>query len=90
MDPALYNTFLSIAAAMFVVSFLLTTWRIVKGPNSMDRLVGMDGFIAMFQCAMAIYICWTLDTTVSNAMLVVALLGFISTVSVTRFRKRDN
>lgn len=90
MDPALYNTFLAIAAAMFVVSFLLTTWRIVKGPNSMDRLVGMDGFIAMFQCAMAVYICWTLDTTVSNAMLVVALLGFISTVSVTRFRKRDN
>lgn len=90
MDPAIYNSLLSIAAAMFVISFLLTTWRIVKGPNSMDRLVGMDGFIAMSQCAVAVYICWTLDTTVTNAMLVVALLGFISTVSVTRFRKRDN
>lgn len=90
MDPIIYNTGLSIAAAMFVIAFLITTWRIVKGPNSMDRLVGMDGFIAMFQCSMAVYICWTLDTTVSNAMLVVALLGFISTVSVTRFRKRDN
>ena len=55
-----------------------------------SRLVGMDGFVAMFQCAVAVYICWTLDTTVTNAMLVVALLGFISTVSVTRFRKRDN
>ena len=90
MDPAVYNVLLSIAAAMFVISFLLTTWRIVKGPNSMDRLVGMDGFVAMFQCAVAVYICWTLDTTVTNAMLVGALLGFISTVSVTRFRKRDN
>ncbi|WP_300908090.1 monovalent cation/H+ antiporter complex subunit F [Corynebacterium stationis] len=90
MDPAIYNSLLSIAAVMFVISFLLTTWRIVKGPNSMDRLVGMDGFVAMFQCAVAVYICWTLDTTVTNAMLVVALLGFISTVSVTRFRKRDN
>ncbi|APT95883.1 cation:proton antiporter [Corynebacterium stationis] len=90
MDPAIYNSLLSIAAAMFVISFLLTTWRIVKGPNSMDRLVGMDGFVAMCQCAVAVYICWTLDTTVTNAMLVVALLGFISTVSVTRFRKRDN
>ena len=50
----------------------------------------MDGLVAMFQCALATYICWTLDTTVSNAMLVVALLGFISTVSVTRFRKRDS
>ena len=73
MDPAVYNVLLSIAAAMFVISFLLTTWRIVKGPNSMDRLVGMDGFVAMFQCAVAVYICWTLDTTVTNAMLVVAL-----------------
>ena len=90
MDPAIDNSLLSIAAAMFVISFLLTTWRIVKGANSMDRLVGMDGFVAMFQCAVAVYICWTLDTTVTNAMLVVALLGFISTVSVTRFRKRDN
>ena len=90
MDPAIYNSRLSIAASMFGISFLLTTWLIVKGTNSMDRLVGMDGFVAMFQCAVAVYICWTLDTTVTNAMLVVALLGFISTVSVTRFRKRDN
>lgn len=49
----------------------------------------MDGLVAMFQCALATYICWTLNTTVVSAMLVVALLGFISTVSVTRFRKRD-
>ncbi|MDY3126985.1 MAG: monovalent cation/H+ antiporter complex subunit F [Corynebacterium sp.] len=90
MDDALYNSFLAVAAGMIVIAFLITTWRILAGPNSMDRLIGFDGFIAMFQCAMAVYICWSLDTTVSNAMLVVALLGFISTVSVTRFRKRDN
>ena len=59
------------------------------GPNSLDRIVGMDGFVAIFQCALATYICWSLDSTVVNAMLVVALLGFISTVSVTRFRRRD-
>ena len=50
----------------------------------------MDGFTAMFQCALATYMCWSLNTTVASAMLVIALLGFISTVSVTRFRKRDN
>ena len=84
MDTGLYNILLTAAAGFLVVAFLITTWRIVVGPNSLDRLV------AMFQCAMATYICWSLDTTVSNAMLVVALLGFISTVSVTRFRKRDS
>ena len=64
-------------------------WRILTGPNSMDRMLGLDGFVAMLQCALATYIVWTLDTTVANAMLVIALLGFIASVSVARFRKRD-
>ncbi|QGU08359.1 putative monovalent cation/H+ antiporter subunit F [Corynebacterium occultum] len=89
MDPAIYNSILIIASLFFSASFLMTMWAILIGPNSLDRLLGLDGLVAMIQCALATYICWTLDTTVSNAMLVVALLGFISTVSVARFRKRD-
>lgn len=89
MDPTIYNAILLVAALFFAASFLLTMWAILIGPNSMDRLLGLDGMIAMIQCILATYICWTLDTTVSNGMLVVALLGFISTVSVARFRKRD-
>ncbi|MGD7001504.1 monovalent cation/H+ antiporter complex subunit F [Corynebacterium halotolerans] len=89
MDPTLYNSILLVAAIFFAGAFLLTMWAILIGPNSLDRLLGLDGLVAMIQCMLATYICWTLDTTVSNAMLVVALLGFISTVSVARFRKRD-
>ena len=74
MDTDVYNILLTVAAGFLVVALL----------------IAMDGLVAMFQCALATYICWTLDTTISNAMLVVALLGFISTVSVTRFRKRDS
>lgn len=90
MDDSLYNAILTVAALMLVIAFLILTWHIVSGPNSLDRLVGMDGFVAIFQCSLATYICWSLNTTVANAMLVIALLGFISTVSVTRFRKRDS
>ncbi|MEJ4098879.1 monovalent cation/H+ antiporter complex subunit F [Corynebacterium mastitidis] len=89
MDPAIYHAVLTVAEVLFFASFLLTSWRILAGPNSLDRVVGLDGLVAMMQCALAVYICWTLDTTVSNAMLVIALLGFISSVSVARFRKRD-
>ncbi len=89
MDPNVYNAVLLVAAVFFAASFLMMTWRIITGPNSMDRVLGLDGFVAMLQCALATYICWSLDTTVANAMLVIALLGFISTVSVARFRKRD-
>lgn len=89
MNPEIYTAVLTVAAALFMASFVFTIYRILIGPNSMDRLLGLDGTVSMIQCALATYICWTLDTTVSNAMMVVALLGFISSVSVARFRKRD-
>ncbi|WCZ33259.1 monovalent cation/H+ antiporter complex subunit F [Corynebacterium massiliense] len=90
MDATLYNGILLVIAALFALSFLIVLWRIVVGPNSMDRLLGMDGFVAMFQCGCAIYIAWSLNTSIVNAMMVIALLGFISTVAATRFRRRDS
>lgn len=89
MNDHLYNVILVLPAILIATALVIVVWRIIAGPNSMDRMLGLDGFIAMIQCALAIYIFWTLDTTVVNAMLVVALLGFISSISVARFRKRD-
>eukprot|EP00335_Anophryoides_haemophila_P000729 CAMPEP_0205850410 /NCGR_PEP_ID=MMETSP1019-20131125/103285_1 /ASSEMBLY_ACC=CAM_ASM_000403 /TAXON_ID=46462 /ORGANISM="Anophryoides haemophila, Strain AH6" /LENGTH=53 /DNA_ID=CAMNT_0053209049 /DNA_START=1 /DNA_END=158 /DNA_ORIENTATION=+ len=53
MDTDVYNILLTVAAGFLVVAFLITTWRIVIGPNSLDRLIAMDGLVAMFQCALA-------------------------------------
>ena len=89
MDPTIYNIFLGIAAAALVVGFFTIAWRVVVGPNSLDRAIGNDAIAASLQCVLALYICWSLDTTVVNAMVVVAMLGFIGSLSVARFRKRD-
>lgn len=89
MNDTLYTSFLLVAAVFLALGFLIMTFHILVGPNSLDRMIGLDGFIAMLQCALAVYITWTLDTTIANAMLVIALLGFIASVSVARFRKRD-
>ena len=89
MDDAIYNSVLAVAAVLLAAGFMITTWRLIVGPNSLDRVISMDGIVASLQCALATYICWTLDTTVVNAMVVVALLGFIGSLSVARFRKRD-
>ncbi|WP_267208252.1 monovalent cation/H+ antiporter complex subunit F [Corynebacterium sp. Marseille-P8863] len=89
MDPTLYNVFLCIAAVFIAIGFLLLAWCVIVGPDSMDRLLGNDAITASLQCALALYVCWTLDTTVVNVMMVIALLGFIASISVARFRKRD-
>ncbi len=41
MDTDLYNILLTVAAGFLVVAFLITTWRIVIGPNSLDRLIAL-------------------------------------------------
>ena len=89
MDPTIYTVFLAIAAAFLVVGFFILCWRIVVGPDSMDRVIGNDGVTASLQCVLALYIAWTLDTTVVTVMMVIALLGFIASLAVARFRKRD-
>ncbi len=86
----MYAVILGIAALLLAASFLITLWAILKGPHSLDRLLGVEGLTAMMQCALATYICWSLNTTASSAMLVIALLGFMSTLSITRWRKRDD
>jgi len=85
----MYHILFLVAAVMFAVAFLLVGYRMLVGPNSMDRMQALDTTVAILQCALGAYICWSLDTTVVNAMVVLALLGFISSVAVTRFRKRD-
>ncbi|MCI6206241.1 MAG: monovalent cation/H+ antiporter complex subunit F [Corynebacterium glucuronolyticum] len=85
----MYHSLLLIAAIMFAAAFLLVGYRMIVGPNSMDRMQALDTTVTVLQCALGAYICWSLDTTVVNAMVVLALLGFISSVAVTRFRKRD-
>lgn len=89
MNATVYTAFLTIAAVMLAAGFFIFAWRVVVGPDSMDRVLANDGITASLQCALALYICWSLDTTVVNVMIVIALLGFIATLSVARFRKRD-
>ncbi|MBC3178310.1 monovalent cation/H+ antiporter complex subunit F [Corynebacterium lujinxingii] len=89
MSDTIYNIFLAIAAVFLFAGFFVFAWRVIVGPDSMDRVLANDGITASLQCALALYICWTLDTTVVNVMMVIAMLGFIASLSVARFRKRD-
>lgn len=89
MDPVLYGRLLALAGAIFFLAALIAVGRMLAGPNSMDRLVALDSVIAMSQGMLAVYIAWSLDTSVVYAMVVIALLGFIASLSVARFRVPD-
>jgi len=76
---------IALTAALFV-----TMIRLVGGPSTLDRLISLDTMVAVAQGGIAVYIAWTKDTTPAAALVALALVAFLGSVSVARFRVSDN
>lgn len=76
---------IALTAALFI-----TMVRLVGGPNTLDRLISLDTLVAVAQGGIAVYIAWTKDTTPAAALVALALVAFLGSVSVARFRVSDN
>ncbi len=74
-----------IALAVLAVAFLLTVWRVVKGPTLPDRVVALDmlvGIVIGFIALIAIRTGFTLYIDIAIAL---GLVGFLATVAFARF-----
>ncbi len=61
----------------------------VPGPGTLDRLVALDTLIAVTMCAVGTWAAYSLDTTVTYSLAALALISFVGSVSIARFRVRD-
>ncbi|MCW4351806.1 monovalent cation/H+ antiporter complex subunit F [Hoyosella sp. YIM 151337] len=84
------NVVYLVCAIMLVTASLVTTYRLVAGPNSLDRLVAVDMLVALSLCGLAVWAAYSRDTTVVSAVVALALLGFIGSIAVTRYRVPDD
>lgn len=69
---------------------MITLGHMIAGPNSLDRLVALESTTAMLQGMLAAFMAWSLDTSVVYPMLIIALLGFLSSLAVAKFRVPDD
>jgi multicomponent Na+:H+ antiporter subunit F len=83
------DTILFVAAwlglALLVAAFLLTVWRVVRGPTLPDRVVALDmlvGIVIGFIALIAIRTGFTLYIDIAIAL---GLVGFLATVAFARF-----
>lgn len=83
------ETILFVAAwlglALLVAAFLLTVWRVVRGPTLPDRVVALDmlvGIVIGFIALIAIRTGFTLYIDIAIAL---GLVGFLATVAFARF-----
>ena len=84
------NVVWMIAAGLLLAASVLTTARILIGPNTLDRLVALDTGVAMAMCSLAVWAPYSMDSTVVSGLVALSLLSFVGTVAVARFRVRDN
>ncbi|NGP07532.1 cation:proton antiporter [Rhodococcus sp. 14C212] len=81
---------LALSGALLVVAAALITYRVLAGPTSLDRLIALDALLAVAMCGLAAWAVHSRDTTIVPAVVALALVGFIGSVSVARFRVRDD
>lgn len=80
---------LTIAGALLLVAAILTAFRLLDGPSTLDRLVAMDTILAVSMCGLAVWAVYSRDTTLVPAIVALSLVSFVGSVSIARFRVRD-
>jgi multicomponent Na+:H+ antiporter subunit F len=82
---AIFETAVILALAILCLSFLVTIYRIIKGPTLPDRILGLDMLVAIaigFIAVIGIKTGYTLYVDVAIAL---GLVGFLATVAFARF-----
>jgi multicomponent K+:H+ antiporter subunit F len=81
---------LSAAFAAFGVAFLLGAFRLLRGPSVPDRILALDT-LYINAVAIAILLAVQHDSPAYfEAALLIALIGFVSTVAAARFVARGD
>ncbi|MEI7446756.1 MAG: K+/H+ antiporter subunit F [Burkholderiales bacterium] len=76
---------LTVSLGLFAVAMLLCCWRLIVGPDVLDRVLALD---TLYVNALAIVVLLGLKFRTQvyfEAALVIALLGFVGTVVTARF-----
>ena len=83
------NTVWIIVAVMLTAAATIVMLRILAGPTTLDRLVALDTLVAVTMCAIGTWAAFSLDTTVTYGLTALALISFVGSVSIARFRVPD-
>ena len=83
------NTVWIVAAVLLTAAAATTMFRILGGPSTLDRLVALDTLVAVTMCAIGTWAAFSRDSTVTYSLTALALISFVGSVSVARFRVPD-
>ena len=85
LDMALW-----ISLALFAMAVLLNLYRAIVGPSLPDRILALDTMYVNSLALIILFGIWLGTKTYFEAALLIAMLGFISTIAVCKYLLRGN
>jgi multicomponent Na+:H+ antiporter subunit F len=82
------NVVTTICMAGLALAGLLFAVRLLRGPSLADRAVALDGLLITVAGGVAVGAARSGSVVFLDVLVVVALLGFVGTVTVARFLER--
>lgn len=76
---------LVIAAIIYIVLALALFYRVIKGPSVVDRVVAADSIDVLTSCALVLYSVYTGRSIYLDVAMIVAVLGFLSTLLIAKY-----
>jgi multicomponent K+:H+ antiporter subunit F len=81
---------LSVGIVTVALAVVLCSWRLLKGPEVADRVLALDTlYMNMVALIILLNIRWDTELLFEAALLV-AMLGFVSTVALARYLTRGD
>lgn len=79
---------LTVAQIMLGLSMICATYRVAAGPRAQDRVLGLDTLYVSGMLMLLVFGIQSGRTLYFEAALIIALLGFTSTVALAKFLMR--
>lgn len=79
-----------VCLAMLALALLLATARLVKGPSLPDRVLALDTLYINAIALIILYGIWKGSELFFEVALLIAVLGFVSTVAVAKYMLRGD
>jgi multicomponent K+:H+ antiporter subunit F len=79
-----------IALGMMVLALVLNLWRLLRGPNAVDRIVALDTMYINTVALLVLLGVWRESSLYFEAALIIAMMGFVGTVALGKFLLRGD
>ncbi|QVM84553.1 K+/H+ antiporter subunit F [Novosphingobium decolorationis] len=81
---------LKIALACVALAMLLNLWSLLKGPTAPDRILALDTMVINAIAFIMLFGIFADTVVFFEAALLMAMVGFVSTVAYTKFLLRGD